>query len=323
MNRLIRNSKLINAARSTAGDHAQTKILLAFLAIYLIWGTTYLAMRIAVGTIPPFAIAGFRFLVAGTGLAVFLAIRGVPLPTKRQWLSAALIGCLLMIGGNGLVMWGIQKIPSGICAVIIATMPLWMTLFDWCFYKGPVPGWKVSIGLLLGLAGIVLLSGPSRLLAGESSLHLPSMLAVICAPIFWSLGSLHSRKVDLPDNVFMATAAEMLCGGLALIGLSFLLGEPFSIDWSGISWQSVAAVFYLTIFGSLIALSSYMWLLKNAEASRVATYTYINPVIAVFLGWLVLDEPITAQTMMAISVIVFAVAMIVTIRQKRPSEKST
>lgn len=300
-------------------DHQQwfqIRLVLAFAAIYVIWGTTYLAMRIAVDTIPPFAIAGSRFLVAGIFLIGLLRLRGVSMPTARQWKSAALTGCLLMIGGNGLVMWAIQKIPSGICAVVIATMPLWMTLFDWCFYKGPRPGWKVSIGLVAGLIGIVLLIGPGQLVSGQSTLHLPSMLAVVCAPIFWSIGSLHSRRVDLPKNVFVATAAQMICGGLVLLGLSFLMGESASLVWSAITWQSLAAVGYLAFFGSLVALTSYMWLLKNANASRVATYSYVNPVIAVFLGWLVLDEPITVQTLIAILVIISAVVLIVSMRSK-------
>ncbi len=326
---VVRESELPQAAANSTSELdsedtakpgtrvSPVKLVLAFAAIYVIWGTTYLAMRIAVDTIPPFAIAGSRFLVAGFGLIVFLSNRGVKLPTFAQWKSAALIGCLLMIGGNGLVMWAIQEIPSGICAVVIATMPLWMTLFDWCFYKGPKPGWQVTFGLLLGLVGIVLLIGPSEILTGETTLHLPSMLAVICAPIFWSIGSLQSRQVDLPDNVFMSTAAQMICGGAVLLAMSALFGELAGIAWSEITWQSLSAVGYLAVFGSLIALTSYMWLLKNAAASRVATYSYINPVIAVFLGWLILSEPITPRTMVAILVIITAVVLIVSMRGKK------
>ena len=290
---------------------ASLKMVAAFAAIYLIWGTTYLAMAIAVQTIPPFMISGARFVFAGLLLLGFLVFRGVPLPSYRQWKWAAVIGTCLMVGGNGLVMWGIQEIPSGVCAVIIATMPLWMTVFDWLFYAGPRPTWRVATGLLLGLVGIVLLMGPKELMLGEAVLHLPSLLAVICAPIFWSLGSLHSRRVDLPKNVFMATGAEMICGGAVLLAISVVMQEPRQIDWAGVSWNSAFAVVYLTIFGSLIALTSYMWLLKNAVASRVATYTYVNPIIAVFLGWLVLDEVITGETLLATAVIVSAVVMIV------------
>ena len=166
------------------------KVLLAFAAIYLVWGTTYLAMRICVETIPPFSVAGWRFLLAGLLLIGWLGLRGVALPTLRQWRSAALIGCLLMLGGNGLVCLAVQKIPSGLCAVVIATLPLWMALFDWLFYGGPRIDLRICVGILLGMVGIVLLFDPIRLLAGESTLHLPSLLVLMCAPIFWSIGSL-------------------------------------------------------------------------------------------------------------------------------------
>lgn len=297
------------------------KIPLAFAAVYLIWGTTYMGMAIAVKTLPPFTVASSRYLIAGVVLLGFLFLRGEKFPTWNQWKWSALIGCCLMVGGNGLVMWGIQQIPSGICAVIIATMPLWMTLFDWLFYQGPRPSWAVALGLLLGMVGIVLLIGPRELMLGEALLHLPSLAAVICAPIFWCLGSLHSRRVDLPANVFTATGAQMLCGGMVLALISFCLGEPSQFGVSDITVSSLLAVFYLAIFGSLVAMTSYMWLLKNATASRVATYTYINPIIAVFLGWLVLDEPITEEMFLAIVMIVSAVAMIVTLGQR--SRKKT
>jgi len=304
-------------------------LILAFASIYIIWGTTYMAMSIAVSTIPPFVIAGSRFLIAGLGLMIFLRCRGVALPTVSQWKWAALIGCLLMIGGNGLVMWGIQRLPSGICAVIIATMPLWMTMFDWSFFNGPRPGWKVSLGLLLGLVGIILLIDPFAAAdvvteneVVKPGLHIPSLLAVVCAPIFWSIGSLKSRRADLPDNVFMSTGAQMTCGGIALLVISVCFGEPARLDWPNMTWQSLTAVGYLTIFGSLIALTSYMWLLKNANASRIATYTYVNPVIAVFLGWWVLSEPLTRQTLIAILIILCAVIMIVTLGPGRRPKTS-
>ena len=297
----------------------RVKLLLAFLTIYIIWGTTYLAMRFAVDTIPPFTVAGWRFLFAGIVLLVILVIRGETLPTLVQWRSAGLIGCLLMLGGNGLVMWAVQEIPTGVCAVIVATMPLWMTTFDRLLYRGPKIGLWQGIGLFLGLLGTVLLVSPFESSQDQMSFHLPSMIAIIAAPIFWSLGSLHSRVVNLPDNIFMATAAEMICGGLAIIGISIALGEPSQMDWSNVSYQSLLATGYLSIFGSIIALSSYMWLLKNVDASRVSTYTYINPVIAILLGWAVLQEAITLRSSVASLVIVAAVFLIV--RQKAKQAK--
>lgn len=322
MNRTVTDkpATTANALNSPAGF--SFKIPLAFAAVYLIWGTTYMGMAIAVNVLPPFIVASSRYLIAGSLLLGFLLFRGEGFPTWNQWKWSAVIGCCLMVGGNGLVMWGIQEIPSGICAVIIATMPLWMTLFDWLFYQGPRPTWVVAVGLLLGLVGIVLLMGPRELMLGETLLHLPSLVAVICAPIFWSLGSLHSRKADLPNNVFMATGAQMLCGGMVLAIMSFCLGELQQFSVGDVTVSSLLAVFYLAIFGSLIAMTAYMWLLKNATASRVSTYTYINPIIAVFLGWLVLNEPITKEMFLAIVMIVSAVAMIVTMGQ-RSRKKST
>jgi drug/metabolite transporter (DMT)-like permease len=268
-------------------------------------------MRIAVETIPPFTVAGSRFLMSGFMVFLYLRLRGMAWPTLSQWKSAALIGCLLMVGGNGLVMWAVQKIPSGIAALVVATMPLWMTLFDWLFYKGPRPTPRIVVGLLLGLLGIVFLIGPADLMAGKQYLHLPSMLILLLAPIFWSIGSLQMRYVDLPRNVFMATAMEAICGGFVLILLSVAFGEPNRLDFGLISFRSIGATVYLAIFGSLLALTAYSWLLQHVNAGRVSTYTFVNPVIAVALGWLILDERISWETVVAVILIVAAVVLIV------------
>lgn len=296
---------------------ATAKIVIAFTAIYLIWGTTYLAMRIAVETIPPFTVGASRFLVAGGLTLLFLRMRGVQNPTLKQWKNSAFIGCLLVVGGNGLVMWAVQRIPSGIAALVVATMPLWMTLFDWLFYKGPRPTVRVVIGLGLGFVGIVFLMRPDQVLAGHNELHLPSMIALFLAPIFWSIGSLHSRLVELPKNIFMTTALESLGGGFVLMLLCIGMNEPSRLDITGISTQSILATLYLAVFGSLLALTAYSWLLKNVSVARVSTYTFINPVIAVVLGWLILSEELIWQTTVAVLLIVFAVVLIVTKKQPR------
>lgn len=293
------------------------QLLIAFAAIYLIWGTTYLAMRVAVQTIPPFTVGALRFLVAGGLTLLFLRLRGAPNPTLRQWKNSALIGCLLMVGGNGLVMWAVQKVPSGVAALVVATMPLWMTLFDWLFYRGPRPTIRVVFGLGLGFVGIIFLVRPDQVLAGEFDLHLPSMVALFLAPLFWSIGSLQSRQVDLPKNAFMTTALESLGGGFVMMMLCIGMNEPSRLDVSGISIQSILATLYLAFFGSLLALTSYSWLLKNVSVARVSTYTFVNPVIAVVLGWLVLNEKVTWQTTVAVILIVFAVVLIVMKKQIR------
>ena len=298
------------------------RLLVAFATIYIIWGTTYLAMRIAVETIPPFTVASTRFLVAGICTMFYLKLTGVPWPSLTHWRSAALIGCLLLVGGNGLVMVAIQKIPSGIAALIVATTPLWMTIFDWLFYQGPRPTGRVIAGLVMGVAGIAMLLSPDDLWSGDQSLHLPSMLLVIAATFSWSIGSLQSRRVSLPNYIFMTTALESICGGFVLLLLSFAFREPSRLIAGNISVNSMLATVYLAIFGCLIALSAYSWLLKRVSAARVSTTAFVNPVIAVFLGWLILSEPITTRTISAVVLIVIAVVLIV-FRKQSPIQQET
>lgn len=295
----------------TASSKQTTLLIFSFAAVYLIWGTTYLAMRVAVHSIPPFMMASARFLIAGSVLYAILRWRGLPHPTLAQWKSALIVGSLLFLGGNGLVTWAEQEIPSGVAALVIATMPMWMTLFDWLFFGGPKPTFKVAIGVTLGIAGIVLLIGPTQLFRGTTELDLFYMLGLIFAPVFWSIGSLYCRKADLPQNVFMANASEMLCGGGVLLGVSIGFGEPFGFEFSQVTTEAWMAMMYLTLFGSVIALTAYAWLLKNAAATKVATYSYVNPIIAVFLGWLILSESISWQTGMAVVVIIAGVVLIV------------
>lgn len=298
-------------------------ILVAFAAIYIIWGTTYLAMRVAVETIPPFAMAGTRFILAGLATFAFLKLRGVKTPTLAQWKQSAIVGCFLMVGGNGLVSWAEQEIPSGVAALVVATMPLWMALFDWLFFKGPRPGIRIVVGLALGFVGIIMLIGPADLINGTTTLDLTSLFVLMFAPIFWSLGSLYSRKANLPENVFMATALQMLCGGAVLLCLSLGFGELNTFEWGNVSTNSLLAMLYLAVFGSIVALSAYVWLLKQTTAARVSTYTYVNPIIAVFLGWLVLGEVINTQTLIAVAIIVTAVILIVARRPKSKAAKQT
>ena len=256
-------------------------------------------------------------MLAGIATYFVLRLAGVPNPTYRQCCSAALVGLLMIVGGNGLVLLSIKNgLPSGIAAVIVATMPLWMTLFDWLFYNGPKPTGQIVIGLFVGMLGIVLLVDPLGSAVGESRTLVYGGVICLFAPVFWSLGSLQSRKMDLPKNVFMSVAVQMFCGGVAFLLISLIAGELRTVQWSKVTLNSALAVLYLSIFGSIIAFSTYMWLLKNAPASRVATYTYVNPIIAVALGWMVLSEVITIKLLFAIAIIVAAVVLIVSQRSK-------
>jgi drug/metabolite transporter (DMT)-like permease len=297
-------------------DNKNIKFIAAFAAIYIIWGTTYLGIRIAIETIPPFLMVGTRFIIAGIVTFVFLRARGAPMPKRIHWRSAAIIGAFLIVGGNGLVTWSEQEIPSGIAALAVATMPIWMALFGWLIFKTDSINKRIIFGLILGIIGIGLLLGPGQIL-GTSTFKLTTLLVLMMAPILWSFGSLYSREAKLPDNIFMSTAMEMLIGGVLLMIAALLTGEVNHLNIGEISARSLLAMLYLTIFGSIVALTAYVWLLKSVHPARVVTYTYVNPVIAVFLGWLVFREPVTVLTLVAVVVITAAVILITTSRRNR------
>jgi drug/metabolite transporter (DMT)-like permease len=290
-------------------ENKAIKILFAFAAIYIIWGTTYLAIRLAVETIPPFLMAGTRFMIAGIATFAFLRARGVPMPKRLHWRSAVIIGAFLLVGGNGFVTWSEQQVPSGIAALVIATVPLWMVLFDWLAFSGTRPSKKIVAGLVLGFLGIGLLIGP-RVFQATTGISWLSWLILFMAPVLWSLGSLHSRRAKLPENTFMSTAMEMLAGGVLLLLAGLITGEAAELNVAQVTTRSLVSMLYLTVFGSIIALTAYVWLLKTVQAARVSTYTYVNPVIAVFLGWLVLGESITTQMLVAAVIIIMAVILI-------------
>ncbi len=304
-----------NSSEST-DKRELTLTILAFAAIYIIWGTTYLAIRIAVETIPPFLMAGTRFVIAGLITFAILRARRVALPNRLQFRSLVIVGAFLLVGGNGLVTWSEQQVPSGMAALVVATVPVWMAIFDWLLFKNGKPGRQTVVGLVIGFIGIAMLIGPEQI-NGQATFDTLSLLILIMAPILWSMGSLYSRTADMPDNVFMSTALEMLAGGVLLLIAGLFTGETTRLDFAQISTNSLLAMFYLTIAGSIIAFTAYIWLLKRVPAARVATYTYVNPVIAVFLGWLILSEPLSPQIVVAAVIIVLAVVLITTQKTKR------
>lgn len=305
----------------TAAKKHTFTVILAFAAIYLIWGTTYLGMRVAVETLPPFLMAGTRFLTAGIILFVALRLTGAPMPRRLEWRSAMIIGALLLVGGNGLITWSEQQVPSSTASLVIATVPLWIALFDWKIFKAGRPGPRITAGLLLGLAGILLLVGPGQI-QGTAVFSTTALFILLLAPLLWSMGSLYSRGAVLPENAFMAPAIEMIAGGTLLLLVGLLLGEWRGLDISAFSGRSLTALAYLTIFGSIIAFPAYIWLLQNVAASKVATYSYVNPVIAVFLGWLILDELITPTTLVAVVAIVIAVILITRGKPRQQTDSS-
>jgi drug/metabolite transporter (DMT)-like permease len=289
-------------------------LILAFTAVYLIWGSTYLAIRFAVDTLPPFLMAGARFLIAGMMLYPLVRQRAVGAVTRRHWFSAAMVGTLMLLGGNGLVCWAELTVPSGIAALLVATVPFWLIGLDWVFFRGPRPTLLVIVGLAIGLAGVVLLVNPTGL--QSERLHLPSALALLAACAFWALGSLYSRRRDLPANAFLSTAMQMLTGGAALLLFGSLIGEWSRVTPGATSLKSLGALAYLIVFGSLIALSAYVWLLKNCTPAQVSTYAFVNPVVAVALGAALAGEPFTSRHALAAAAIIGSVILI-TLTNKR------
>ena len=276
-------------------------VVLAFASVYLFWGSTYLAIRVAVETLPPLLMAGGRFLAAGGLLYGFVRWRGTPRPEPRHWRSAALVGALLLVGGNGLVVWAEKTVPSGIAALLVASVPLWMALF-----QGVWPGLWGAAGIAGGFAGVALLV----LARGAGRVDPAGAAALLVASISWAIGSLVARKAPFPPSLLLATAMQMLAGGALQVVAGLCFGEAADLDLGAVSGRSWAAVAYLVVFGSLGGFVPYVWLLGVRPPSQVATYAYVNPVIAVLLGWAILQEPLGSRTVAAAALVVVSVAAI-------------
>ena len=282
------------------------KIVLAFLAVYLCWGMTYLAMRIAVQDIPPHLMSGARFLVAGLVLYLWIRRRD-PRPTVIQWRAAAMVGAFLLLGGNSTVAWAEQQVPSGLAAVLIAVAPIWMVGFEWA-RGGPRPGKRVTAGLILGLAGVALLVSPK----GDSTTQVNPIGAVmlVLASASWAWGSVVSKSAPLPKSPFLATSMEMIAGGVLLLLTALAAGQFAHFRPTQVSADAVLAWLFLVVFGSLVGFTAYIWLLGVTSIAKAGTYAYVNPIVAVFLGWAVLDEPVTGRTLIAALVILVGVALV-------------
>jgi len=297
--------------------HMKTRIWIALLAIYLIWGSTYLAIRYAVGTIPPLLMAGTRFLIAGAVLFIWRWFVGDPLPTRRQWGSAAVIGLLLLLGGNGLVSWSEKHVPSGIAALLIGSVPLFMVIIEAMRRGGIKPGWLSILGLVTGFGGIVLLVGPDEMIGAETQYNLLAVGALLLASLLWSIGSVYSKTADLPVSSLMGTGMEMLCGGVGLYLVGTFFGEWQALHISSITPQSWLALAYLIVFGSMMGFVAYAWLLRHAPVSLVATYAYVNPVVAIGLGAWIGQEHLDPRTIIAALIIISSVILINSSRQSR------
>jgi drug/metabolite transporter (DMT)-like permease len=288
------------------------KVWFALSTVYLVWGSTYLAIRVMVRTMPPMLSSGVRFALAGAALYVWAIRRGDvhgDRPGLAQWRAATIVGGLLIVGGNGLVVLAERTVPSGVAALLIAAVPLWMALIGFLWYRERLPP-TALIGIILGFGGVALLAGGS----GSGRVEVGGALLLVGAALSWSIGSLYARAAPLPSRPMVGTAMEMLTGGFLLTIVGLVRGELSGFSLGAVSAESLWSWVYLLTVGSLAGFTAYIWALGHAPTSLVSTYAYVNPIVAVFLGWLILDETLTARTFIAGAVIVAAVALIVTAR---------
>jgi drug/metabolite transporter (DMT)-like permease len=302
------------------------KAWLALLSVYIIWGSTYLAIRVAVRTVPPLLAAGGRWTLAGILMLTFGLRRRngsgerPSWPSARQWVSTAIIGTALCLGGNGLVSVAEKRISSGMAALLIATVPLFVALFDFLRNRARMP-MSVIVGLALGFGGTAVLVRPQH---GAGAVDSVGALTVLAAGAAWAAGSLYARNAPLPDRPAVATGMEMLCGGIASLIVSAIGGDFGRFHPGAVSAKSILAIGYLVVFGSLVAFSAYVWLLRNVRISIVTTYAYVNPLVAVLLGWLILNESVTSTVFIGGSIIIAAVAIIVASSgERRPPADSS
>ena len=292
-------------------EHAHASpanVALGFASVYVLWGSTYLAIRFAVASLPPFFMAGTRHLIAGALLYALMRARGAPRPTAANWKSATVLGALLLLGGNGLVSAAEQTVPSGITALMVAAVPFWMVVLNAADQRR-APNLSVLAGLTLGVAGLAVLVFPT---GGHAADHVDPMgIAMLLAgTLAWGVGSLYAPRATMPASTFLGIGMEMLVGGLLLWLAGLATGEGAALQLATITPKSLLALGYLVIFGSLLGFSSYVWLLKVTTPARASTYAFVNPVIAVLLGWAFAGEPITPRVALAGGIIVAAVCLI-------------
>ncbi|HVK74649.1 MAG TPA: drug/metabolite exporter YedA [Kofleriaceae bacterium] len=291
-----------SSSTSTPAADRRLPTLLALLAVYVVWGSTYLVMRIAVETLPPMLMGAIRFTIAGGVLLAWAGARGAAWPTARQWLGALPVGALLFVGGNGFVAIAEKEVSSGLAAVVCATMPLWMAIF--ASVTGERPSRREWLGVGLGLGGVVVL------VAGSEMAAAPLAAAILCAsPLAWALGSLLSRRLALAPGL-MAAASQQLAGGLALAVVGLARGERLP-PVSAVTFDTVWTVAYLIVFGSLIAFSAYAWLLRNTRPAVATSYAFVNPALAVLLGVVLGAEQVGVATVIATPLIIAAVVLVV------------
>jgi drug/metabolite transporter (DMT)-like permease len=295
------------------------QIWAALLVVYIVWGSTYLAIRVVVGTMPPLLSAGVRFVIAAAILFAYVALRhGIASLklSRSEWLGVAFVGLALLLGGNGLVMLGERDVPSGLAALIVAVIPLYVVILRFIFRERVAMA--TVVGVLIGLVGVAVLVVPRGI---DGSVAIGGMVLLLLAPVSWSIGTFYSKRVDLPGNNLVSTGGQMLVGGVGLLLVGLLVGEAGSVQPENFSFESLVALAYLILFGSVLAYTAYTWLLQHAPLSRVATYAFVNPVVAVILGTLLLNEEFNTTMVIGAAMIVVAVAVVVRTESQTPHPK--
>jgi drug/metabolite transporter (DMT)-like permease len=294
----------------------RARVISAFAAVYVVWGSTYLAIRYAVASMPPFLMAGSRFAISGAILYVWARLRGVAKPTAAEWRTAAITGFLLICIGNGSVAWAERRVPSGLAALLVAVVPLWMVLLDWIRPGGARPRAAVVAGVIVGLVGLAVLVGRDSL-TGHGGVDALGAGVLVAASMSWAIGSVYNRHGARPDSAAMSTALQMLGGSVSLLALGFAFGETSGVHMSSITLASWLGWGYLVTFGALLGFTAYIYLLRHVSAAKASTYAYVNPIVAVILGWAVAGEPVTPRTVLAAAIILGGVAMITIARARR------
>ena len=304
----------------SAAQPARWKLLLAFAIIYFVWGSTFLAIRVGVSEVPPFLLASMRFLVAGVVLYGWLRLRGTPTPTAREWGAAALVAVLVFVGDYGLVFWAERRVPSGIAAVMLATIPVFMALSEIVIMKTQRLTGRLAVALLVGIGGVGVLVSKTASLGG-SPIDGVGAGALIVAALSWAVASVLNRKLPLPADKAMSSAAQMLTGGILLMLTALLLGEHHGFRVQAVSAKAWMALAYLIVAGSIVAYTAYVWLIHHESPTKVGTYAYVNPVVAVLLGYFLGGEALGPRTILGTALVLVSVVVITTAGKKEPGKE--
>jgi drug/metabolite transporter (DMT)-like permease len=296
---------------STVATASRTLVLLSFASVYILWGSTYFAIRVGVESLPPYLLAGIRHLAVGLTFYPVIRLTTREKPTLPQWRTAFIVGGLLLALGNGTVSWAEQTVPSGIAALLVATVSLWMVLIDWLRPGGVRPVPRVRAGFLLGFAGIAMLVGPKHL-GGSERVSPMGAFALIGASLAWASGSIFARHHPLPRSPLLSMAMQTLCGGAVLCLEAMVTGETRHFRFVEVTMRSWLGLAYLMVFGSALGFSAYVYILKHSSAAHVATYAFVNPVVALLLGWFLGAEPLSVRTLLASAIILTAVILVIT-----------